>query len=334
MQWLQFWLRLVRLSNPRLLAGVVKTTVLIAGCLVAMAGIARAQGCCSAGGGAAQIGLFRQSQLFSGQGTLAFYYGQVRATQSYLGSRVIDDPQARAARRRSVTVAFGIGLPEGLSFQAAVPVVWRERSFKTSFAGVSTPVEFNGSGVGDPIVALLARLTPVFGFKGWQISAGMGLQIPIGEDEQRKGGVRQPNDVQPASGAWNIFFLESVSRSSGDWLFFHHFVYTLTRKNTIGYKLGNSVRTDIGGSVLLRGPLEPFLRMDLLYTRPDQIRDRFQPLSSTEAIRLYAVPGLALNLKAQRILLSAELGFPVYQNYSGNQLGTGRNWLVGLSYLL
>lgn len=313
---------------------VARLAILVAASAVASVSVVHAQGCCSAGGGAAQIGLFRQGQLYPGQATLALYYGRVQADRSYVGSEVVVDPQDRKARLRSATVAFGLGLPRGLSLQIAVPVVWRDRSFRNSFAGVTNLVEKDGSGLADPMVAMLARLTPIFGAGGWHVTTGAGVQIPIGEDEQRRNGVRLANEDQPATGAWSVSLMESVSRSSGDWLFFHHLSWTIAWKNTTGYKLGNSIRVDIGSSVLLRGPLEPYMRMDLLHTRPDQSRDRTESLSSTGGTRLYAVPGLALNLKPQRLLLSAEFGFPVFQNYSGNQLGTGRRWLLGLSYLL
>ena len=52
--------------------------IVVAASIVASVSAVHAQGCCSAGGGAAQIGLFRQGQLYPGQATLALYYGRVQ----------------------------------------------------------------------------------------------------------------------------------------------------------------------------------------------------------------------------------------------------------------
>lgn len=296
------------------------------------AGTALAQGCCSAGGSAAQIGLFRQSHLAPGQASFAFYFGHTQADRSYAGSQNIEDPLDRRASLQTFVGSLSLGLPWGFTAYTAAIAVWRERSLTSSFGGQPVAVDFEASGIADPVVVLSKDLTPQQGTGGWHVSMGAGVQLPLGEDEVRKDGVRLPNDVQPATGDWNLLLLESLSHTRGDWLFYQHAAWTMTWANTVGYRVGNSLRLDAGSSFARMGPVEPFARMDLLFSEPDQSNGRILP--STGATRLYAAPGIAINLRPQRVLLSAELGVPVYQSYTGNQLGSGLTWLLGLSYLL
>jgi hypothetical protein len=293
---------------------------------------AYAQGCCSAGGAAAQIGLFRQSQLAPGQAAFALYFGRVTARQSFEGTQKVDDPQMREADLSALSGSLALGLPWELTAYVAAPLVWRDRSQLTVYGGQSATVGYDGTGWADPVIALSWRFLSPTTSAGWTASVGSGLQLPLGEDEERKDGVRLPNDMQPATGDWNWLLFQSLEWSPNRWTVFEHSTWTATWANTVGYRLGPSVRADVGASFSWTPVLEPFVRLDLWAASGDQSRERDLP--STGSTRLYVRPGLVLALRPQRLLLAAELGVPLYQNYYGRQLGprlVGRFFLPALN---
>lgn len=307
------------------------TAVVAVTCTTAPSAV-RAQGCCSAGGAASQIGLFRQSHLTPGQAAFALYFGQVDARQSFEGTQEVTDPQMREAGLSTLSGSFALGLPWNLTGFIAAPLVWRERNQLTTYGGQALIVDYSGTGFADPVVALSWRFLSQAASNGWTATAGSGLQLPLGQDEERKDGVRLPHDIQPATGDWNWLFFQSLEWSAGAWTLFEHSTWTATWANITGYRLGSSVRANWGASLTWTSVLEPYARLELWAASGDQSRDRDLP--STGSTRLYARPGLALNLRPQRLLISAELALPVYQNYYGNQLGTGLAWTAGFSYVL
>lgn len=189
---------------------------------------AYAQGCCSAGGAAAQIGHFRQSQLGPGQAAFAFYFGRTLANRSYESSTTIDDPMNRRASLSTLSGSFAVGMPWGFTAYAAAPLAWHKRQQLTTYAGQTVDAGYDGTGWADPVVALSWRIASPASNGGWLAAVGSGLQIPLGEDEVREDGVRLPNDIQPATGDWNVLLFQSIEWHPGRWTLFEHSTWTVT----------------------------------------------------------------------------------------------------------
>ena len=246
-----------------------------------------------------------------------------------LGDREVADPLSRRSKFRSLVYTISVGLPWGLSAHGVVSNVKRQRSFVARIGLKDTTVSLVGNGFSDPVISLIKGITPYYGWRGWYLSAGSGLKVPLGTDEQREEGVLLPADVQPATGSWDLMFLASVSKTLTSFIVYNYLTWTISGINTTSYKFGNSVNADIGLSWSGLWKLEPFIRMDLLYLKPDQKTGRVLP--STGSTRWNIYPGLVLSFPSNGLTLSGQFGIPVYEKVEGNQLGTNTSVIIGLS---
>ncbi len=291
-----------------------------------------AQGCCSASGRAGQVGVFQQSGLAPGQISISLYYEYAGGDRMLEGSTRIDDPISRNSRFDAVISSFSLGLPWRLSGHATIPVVRRERSLLTGFGGGDDNVSLSASGFADPIITLVREVSPTFGWNGWYLTAGIGAQIPLGNDERLDQGIPLPPDIQPATGSWNMILLASVSKDLGDYLVYHHLSWTAYGGNHIGYRFGNTINADLGLSISKFGALEPFVRIDLLHTQADR-RDGWKS-PNTGATRWTLFPGAVWSLRNYGLTFSGQIGIPLHEKVNGFQLGTDLALLFGVSYLI
>lgn len=288
------------------------------------------QGCCSASGRAGQVGVFQQSGLATGQYSISLYYENAVGDQLLEGSKEIADPIPRRSRLDVAIFSFSAGLPWRLSGHLTLPIVRRERSIVTGIGNSS--LSLSASGLADPTLIVVREITPTYGWSGWFLTAGAGLQIPIGNDQRLDQGVPLPADIQPATGSLNLILLESVSKDLGDYLVYHHLSSTIYSENSNDYKFGNSVSADLGLSISRFGSIEPFVRLDLLYMQPDKLNS--WELLNTGSTRWTVFPGVIWSLRNYGVTLSGQIGIPIHENVNGFQLGTNVAMLFGVEYLL
>ncbi len=291
-----------------------------------------AQGCCSASGRAGQVGVFQQSGQAPGQVALSLFYEYASGDRLLEGSREIDDPISRNSRFDAVVSSISVGLPYRFSAHAAIPVVRRERSLLIGFDGGEDGVSLAASGFADPTITLIREISPVYGWNGWYMTAGLGVQLPLGNDGRLDQGIPLPPDIQPATGSWNLTLLASVSKDLDDYLVYHHLTWTTYGSNDFDYSFGNSISADLGLSVSRFGALEPFVRLDLLRSQADKRGGWESP--NTGVTRWTVFPGVVYSLRDYGLTFSGQAGIPLHERVNGFQLGTDIAMLFGVSYLM
>jgi hypothetical protein len=278
------------------------------------------------------VGVFQQSGQAPGQVSISLYYENAVGDRLLEGSTEIDDPIARNSRFDAVISSVSVGLPWRLSAHATIPMVKRERSVLTGYGESNSSAAFSATGFADPIISLVREITPTFGWNGWFLNAGLGAQIPLGNDSRLDQGIPLPPDIQPATGSWNLIMLESLSKDLGDYLMYHHLTWTVYGTNDFGYSFGNTINADLGLSVSRFGALEPFVRLDLLHAELDKRNGWISP--NTGATRWTLFPGIVYSLRSYGLTFSGQIGIPLHERVNGFQLGTDLAMLFGVSYLM
>lgn len=290
---------------------------------------AAAQGCCGAGGGTGQHEAFHH-RLGPWEAVVGLSLETARSGSAYRGVETIDDPLNRSAQATSFSASLGVGLPRGFTVHVLVPVNEYDRSYDIRIGSGTRTLTYTGSGLGDPSVALTWR-TPSARFNHpWSFQIGAGLQMPLGEDELRQNGVRLPVDVQPAAGSWNTLAIGSVTWERGSWSAYQDALWTLRGANTIGYKFGNTVQTSLGLGYSLTAVLEPQVQVALAYSDHDVWRGR--TLSNTGGTQWLLAIGALAHFRPQYLSFAVTYRLPVYQSYSGNQLGNDHAVIASILY--
>ncbi len=121
------------------------------------------------------------------------------------GSDDVPDETGRDRNSLSQVLSASYGLTDHWSVSALVSYVKHNRTIGSSFLGKTTT-----SGIGDSVI--LARYTPLFitPFSRHELSLGLGVRIPTGEDEFGNG-IIVSEDMQPSTGAYGGVLWTSYS---------------------------------------------------------------------------------------------------------------------------
>lgn len=113
------------------------------------------------------------------------------------GSQNVRDETGRDRNSFSQVISASYALTDHWSVSALVSYIKHNRTISASFLGKTTT-----SGIGDSVI--LARYTPLFitPFSRHELSLGLGVRIPTGEDDFTiDGGITASEDMQPSVGA-------------------------------------------------------------------------------------------------------------------------------------
>ncbi len=185
------------------------------------------------------------------------------------------------------------------------------------------PSEKRGFGITDlsitPKINLLRK-------NNWEITAGIGLKIPVGPYDGKFDGAIAELDIQPSSGATDFNFTLFISKEylEKKLRFFLYNQIALKGTNPLYYKYGNLYSTAIFGSY----SFSP--RFDLIFQVRNELRAKDErpsqnPPYATEKIpisgsdKLFIVPQLNFS-GDQTWSLSILVDFPTYQYYNEQQL--------------
>jgi hypothetical protein len=290
---------------------------------------ASSQGCCSADGGAGYGEAFHQ-RLSPWELVVGFSYEAAKSGEVFQGGSVVDDPLNRRARAVRFRSALGLGLPRGFGIHLVVPVNDYARSYEVRVGAGSLILDYSAAGLGDPTMAVTRQFPGTPGARSWSVQLGVGLQIPVGEDERREDGIRLPVDVQPAPGGWNVLTFVSSTWSRGAWTAYQSASWTERKANTIGYRFGHSLNASLGFNYELHGSFEPGMELGFAHNGHDVWRDR--TLTGTGSTLWLLSMGALAPIRSQHISISGYYRIPIRQSYPGDQLGTHHTVAVSLSY--
>ena len=175
------------------------------------------------------------------------------------GSDDVNDETRRDRNSFSQVLSASYALTDHWAVSALVSYVKHNRTIGASFLGTTTT-----SGISDSVI--LARYTPFFitPFSRHQLSLGLGLRIPTGEDDFGDTFVLS-EDMQPSTGAFGKILWTSYSyafNQAATLQFFASANYTSNGENDRQYAFGNefnfasgisqSLGTKFGYSAALR----------------------------------------------------------------------------------
>lgn len=131
----------------------------------------------------------------AGDSQLAVTYNYFDLSDLVAGSTEVNDETQRDRATQTLLLRYGYGLSDRWTVGALVSGVRHERQVRTSNQG-----EQIGEGLGDSLVTLSYSPQQISVWNRQQLSFGLGVRIPTGEDD--KGSPLFLEDMQPGQGAW------------------------------------------------------------------------------------------------------------------------------------
>lgn len=161
------------------------------------------------------------------------------------GSDDIKDETGRDRNSFSHVLSASYALTDRWSVSVLASYVEHEREIGASFLGKTTT-----SGIGDSVI--LTRYTPIFitPFSRHELSLGLGVRIPTGEDDYGSGIVLS-QDMQPSTGAVGEIFWTSYSyafNQAATLLLNTSANYTYNEENDRKYAFGHEFNLALGVS--------------------------------------------------------------------------------------
>jgi hypothetical protein len=292
------------------------------------------QTCCSGGVPlAANIGL-PASEKGSWQFSIGYDYNQLRTLKS--GSVELPD-LLRERLTQSVLFETGYTFSNRFSADLFLTYVIQERNIFTPLGTNSTVT----SGAGDGV--LLIKYNLLLNNSMNTALIGIGPKIPIGvTNKTSENGIALPADLQPGSGAWDVVFWGSFSRSLGfrpSLSVFGTSTYRATGVNpdylgSIRYEFGNDLqiiagfadRVVIGSSIW-----DPSLA--LRYRNAQRDINNGVEIEATGGQWFFLTPGLKYSINSN-FSLNASMELPLYSFVNNTQLTPTNRFLLAVYYKL
>lgn len=191
---------------------------------------------------------------------------------------------------------------------------------KTETYNFNNIPDSKGYGMGD--LSIQSRYLIYKNFvRKWELSAGIGMKMPIGVFDQEYENVKLPINVQPSSGSYkyfvNAFFLKKLNDKFGCYTFSAIEIASKIDSKNFIYKYGNLYLLSIGCNHKASNKFNAGM----------QLRNEFREKSSREndaivdasgGYILYCLPSVSYNL-FNSFYLSSILSFPVYGYYNDIQ---------------
>jgi hypothetical protein len=245
------------------------------------------------------------------------------------GSDDVNDETGRNRNSFSQVLSASYAFSDHWSVSALVSYVKHDREIGSSFIGKTT-----SSGIGDSVI--LARYSPLLitPFSRHELSLGLGLRIPTGEDNfVSDNGFTISEDMQPSTGAFGEILWTSYSYAFNQAATVRLATtasYTFNEENDRKYAFGNEFNfaVSIGQSLGTRFSYSATLRYRT--TRADR-RLGF-PIPNTGGKWLDFVPGVQYAF-TDSLKLGLSGRIPVARNLRGAlQFTTSYSYAVSLAY--
>jgi hypothetical protein len=287
-------------------------------CLVMWDADARAQGCCTPGtsslGGIERGVVSHQTLAFS----LNYQYNYLGKT--YAGTQPVDDVRSTSASVSYLNIEVEYGFAERVSFVVIGNYSVKAREFTTKSVSGSEveTTEITGRGLGDVLfIGKYQLLVPTFSFPV-ELSLGGGAKAPVGSYTREQDGVRLSLDLQPGSGAVDLFawLYTSMAFPFQGVAVFANLLHRYTGTNPDGYRIGNEWLPTLGISYTLVEWFELSLLARGRIAERDFAEGRFLPstggqIYSIQPVILYRQGNVQVRVYGQ---------IPVHRNFIGTQL--------------
>jgi len=243
------------------------------------------------------------------------------------GSDDVTDETDRDRNSFSQVLSASYGLTDYWAVSGLVSYIEHNRRIGSSIIGKTST-----SGIGDSV--LLLRYTPLFftPFSRHQISLGLGVRIPTGDDDFGSGFVFS-EDMQPSTGAWGEIAWASYSyafNQAGTMQLNTSVNYTANEENDRKYAFGNEFNLFSGFSHSIGSKFGYSAGLRYRTTRADR-RFGFE-IPNTGGQWVDFVPGISYTV-TDHLSLGLAGRIPVWRNLDGVlQFTTSYAYSFSMSY--
>lgn len=301
----------------------VATTIAAATFLLAAAD-SKAQTCSCAG--VPLLGAMESATPGEGKWFVASTYEYHDASQLVRGSSTVPNSTGRERTTEVLLLETSRRLVGRLSFSALISTVKHDRSIGD--------FHDSASGLGDAIVILKYSPVSISPFSRNAFSAGLGVRLPLGEDDAESGGIVLAEDMQPSTGAVGSIVWLYAARALNEPAtarLYANATYTNNDDNDRFYQFGHETTASFGASYQTQSPWG--FNAELLYRQTERDKRALSTIPNTGGEWLDFVPAVQYHVN-ESLALRASAKIPLYRDLNDQlQFTTKYSFRLTLSYV-
>jgi hypothetical protein len=299
----------------------------ILGFLLFFPSLGQAQNCCAPA--IPQQGVLGEIVALPHTLEIGLHYELLRSRKMYEGSKIISDPANTKTQWKLATLTAAYGIFRRLGVSAIIPYAWKKKT--KDFASMGLRLVNTTDGLGD--ITLLVRFSPLtrsfVDFR--ELSFGLGAKLPTGSVDERNFGFLLPEELQPGTGSWDFDGSFSYYQGLEHVDFIVSGTYLLTTSHN-GYEFGNQFSYILASNFHIKDYLDFSAALFGLSRGKDH--ERGEDVHSTGRNQLWFTPGLKVHILHNALGLQTFYEHPLYQHFSGVQLGSDYNIRLTMVYML
>jgi len=252
------------------------------------------------------------------QGKLALIYKQVYMNKDglYDGDDELD-PSPNGPKEKEIFVGNIItryGVFNNVELKLKVPY----KNLSLEREAPATKPEFENSGIGDTTLwaryqILSQRKKDPFFF--W---AGVGLNMPTGDSEEKTSGKLDPMTMQVGDGSWDPIVELGFTKKIGMLKLNSYLSYTFSTEGDNDYTWGDTFQFDFSAVYCVNEFLSFDLELNNVWKEENEERDAV--LYNTGGFQTYITPGVHLMWPGKKHYLAVGVPITVYRDLNGPQL--------------
>ena len=242
------------------------------------------------------------------------------------GSESIPDTTGRDRTSQALIIEISRGITEKWSASALFSAVDHHREVNNNAA--------DASGIGDSLLMLKYAPKTISLYSDTTLAFGLGVRIPIGEDEAKQGDVILAEDMQPSTGAFGVIAWAYWSRALNDskaTRIYASASHTRNSENARDYEFGQETTVSFGGAHQTQTPWG--FNLELFYRDADRDQRDSVTIPNTGGMWLDVIPAVQYHL-SETLALKASAQFPVARDLNDQLQFTSKYaYRLSLSYV-
>ncbi len=243
------------------------------------------------------------------------------------GSTAIPDATGRDRTSEAVIIEISRGFTEKWSASALFSAVDHHREVN-NFAA-------NASGIGDSLLMVKYAPKTISLYSDTTLSFGLGVRIPVGENNAKQGDIVLAEDMQPSTGAFGGVAWTYWSRALTDSKATRIYAgasYAKNGENDRKYSFGEEVTVSFGGSYQTQTPWG--FNLELYFRDADRDQRNSVEIPNTGGQWLDAIPAVQYHL-TENLALTASAQLPIARNLNDELQFTSKYaYRLSISYVL
>jgi hypothetical protein len=249
------------------------------------------------------LGSMESASPKSKQWYLGSTYQYHDTSELVAGSETIPDATGRDRTSQAVIIEISRGITEKWSASALFSAVEHNREVNNIAA--------NASGIGDSLLMLKYAPKTISLYSATTLAFGLGVRIPIGEDNAMQGDIVLAEDMQPSTGAFGGVAWTYWSRALTDskaTRIYASASHTRNSENDRDYQFGQETTLSFGGSHQTQTPWG--FNLELFYRDADRDQRDSVEIPNTGGKWLDVIPAVQYHL-TENLAMRASAQLPI-----------------------